>query len=76
MVTLVVILYLICGVIAAGIILPFIQSIYTDSLRRDIGASLLLGFLGGPFSLVFFFFVSGFCETGWRLWREQNREDK
>ena len=70
-----IILYLSCGVIAAGIRLPYIRKDSSESFRSDLGESLLFGLVFGPIGLIIALFNSGFCEHGWRLWDERKRQD-
>lgn len=65
-----ILLWLILGVVGAGFSLAYFDTWGKDGFRQELGASLLLGILGGPIWLLFSFFMSGFGERGWRLWRK------
>ena len=66
-----VLFWLFCGVIAAGIFFADVQggfpSIAKEYYREDLGLSVGVGLIAGPFALVVALFMSGFCQHGWRL---------
>jgi hypothetical protein len=67
------IIWLACGIVAAGWLLPFFLHAYSpphhakEDYREVLGASLGLGLIGGPMALFVAFFITGFGQYGW--WR-------
>lgn len=61
-----------CGIVAAGISAAYFQrkflpELAEDFYAEDLGASLLIGILGGPVSVVVAFLLFGFGKYGWTL---------
>lgn len=65
------ILWLLCGILSAGIDIAYFAAAYPTlkQYRKDLGEALLCGLIFGPLALFVSFFYSGFCEHGIR-WRK------
>lgn len=60
--------WLMCGVVSAGILVAYFNGKYEQDFRKDLSEGLLWGLIGGPITMLMGFFLSGFCRHGWRLW--------
>ncbi len=63
--------YLICSVLSAGMLVAHSQSGYSESRRIETGQAYLVGLFAGllgPAGVLFVFLLTGFAERGWRLW--------
>ncbi len=67
----VVVLWVACGIGAAGLSFAYFQGKYptiaATNRRADLGNALMMGLVFGPIALFAEFFLSGFGEHGWRL---------
>lgn len=67
------VLWLLCGIAATGTLNAMYRGAFHDlhespgHARQTLGISVLLGFGGGPFSLVIGGFIGGFWYHGWTL---------
>lgn len=61
-----VILHLICGILAAGILCADTQEKFymLEEYRLDLGFSLFLGLIFGPMALLVILFFTGFAQHG------------
>ena len=68
---LIIIGWIICGVIGAGIWVAYFQreypSLASGDYRADLIIALGVGLLGGPLDIVVGLLMSGFCKHGWTL---------
>lgn len=61
------VLWIVCGLIAAGGFNAQLGHTFCSDRRHDIGFSITLGLLGGPVSLVVATLVTGVFAHGWTL---------
>ena len=69
-VVLIIVGWIICGVIGAGIYIAYFQreypSIAKEARKEDMRFGFFWGLLG-PVGIIEAFFLSGFCKHGWML---------
>jgi len=66
-------LWFCCGVVCAGIYLPYARHVWRSrfNYRDELGVSLFMGLILGPIAALIMFFVTGFARYGFRLPRER-----
>ena len=73
MIALLVIVYLICAVLIAGMFFAYFTGKWPEHAesREELGYAIFIGLLGalsGPIGVLVVFLISGFAEYGWKLW--------
>lgn len=63
-------IWVVCGIVAVGIIVANTSSDGQDSYREDLAFGMLVGIFG-PVGLLVSFLLSGFAKDGWRIRRKK-----